>query len=59
MSNDNEQVKSTPNNFASRLLNRAISERKKTGEITLTTGEAAQYAVPETETKEVASTVKS
>ncbi len=58
MSNDNEQVTSTPNNFASRLLNRSLNERKKTQEIPWTTADAAQYSVPETETKEVATTAK-
>lgn len=58
MSNDNEQV-TTPNNFASRLLNRSLNERKKTQEIPWTTAEAAQYSVPEPETKEIVTTVKS
>ena len=58
MSNDNEQVTTTPNNFASRLLNRSLNERKKTQEIPWTTADAAQYSVPEPETKEIATTVK-
>lgn len=58
MSNENDQT-ITRNNFASRLLNRAISERKKTGEISLTSAEAVQYAVPEEEKKETAATVQS
>lgn len=56
MSNENEELVSTRDNFASRLLNRAISERKKTGEISLTTGEAAKFASPEPEVKEAATT---
>jgi hypothetical protein len=58
MSNENDQT-ITRNNFASRLLNRAISERKKTGEISLTAVEAVQYAVPEEEKTETAVTVQS
>lgn len=57
MSNDNNVQSGTRTNFASRLLNKTMSERKKTGEIDLTTGDAAKFAVAETEKKETATTV--
>lgn len=55
MSNETTEQAVTRSNFASRLLEKGLSERKKTGEVsivTLTTADAAQYAVPETEQKE-------
>jgi hypothetical protein len=49
-----ENTSVTRSNFASRLLNKAIAERTKTGEIKKpTVADAEKYAVP-TESKEVA-----
>lgn len=56
MSNDNNSGNVTRNSFASRLLNKAINERKKTGEKTITTAEAAKYAQEETELSEKVTT---
>ena len=61
MSSENNASVGASRNFASRLLNKAIQERK-TGEIKkpeLTTAEAQKFAVETTETKEPATTVKS
>ena len=62
MSNqDNMTAQRTTNSFASRLLAKAISERKKTGEITpeITTADAAKYAVERQEIQEPVAVVKS
>ena len=58
MSNENNQGVGTRSSFASRLLNKAISERKKTSETQVTTAEAAKFAVEEKEQKETATTIK-
>jgi hypothetical protein len=44
MSNDTKVAEGTRTNFASRLLNKTMSERKKTEEAPLTTAAAAIYA---------------
>ncbi|HEY9733280.1 MAG TPA: hypothetical protein V6C89_15280 [Drouetiella sp.] len=57
MSNDNptnDQRTTSSNTFASRLLNRALNDRKKTGN-KLTTADAAKFAA-ETEKPELVST---
>ena len=60
MSSEHNSESGARKNFASRLLNKAIQERK-TGEIKkpdLTTADAQKYAVQTAETKEPATTVK-
>ena len=61
MSNESKSDSGTRRNFASRLLNKAIQDRK-TGEIQkpdLTTAEAQKYAVQSAENKETATAGKS
>ncbi len=54
MSKENNSETGGRTNFASRLLNKTMSERKKTEEIPLTTADAAVYAVVEEEKEPVA-----
>lgn len=61
MSSDNNSESGARKGFASRLLNKAIQERK-TGEIKkpdLTTADAQKYAVETGQTRQPATTVKS
>lgn len=56
MSSENNLGSITRNSFASRLLSKAISERKKTNEKPMTTAEAAKYAQQEEEQKDLVTT---
>lgn len=60
MSSDNKSSAGSKTNFASRLLNKAIQERK-TGEMKkpeITAAQAERYATPASESKETVGRVK-
>ena len=58
MSNENNQGVGTRSSFASRLLHKAISERKKTSETQVTIAEAAKFAFEKKKQKETVPTAK-
>jgi len=60
MSSNNNQATTGRNSFASRLLNKAIEDRKKTGEFSaITPADATKFATESpTESKETAAPVK-
>ncbi len=57
MSNENKLEPGSRSNFAGRLLSRVMSERKKSNQESLSTAEAAKYAVEEKEETKVATKV--